>query len=687
MHTSPVHKAPGLIVLLPLIVGIILARHFVFPPLYIYIILAFSFVCIIILQTLKIKKSNFSNRLFLPLSCMIFISLGICRYQDKNKTYDFSEPMTAEFCATVISCPIEKENSYRIDLTIDSVYLKSSKEFMGINIISYFKKCDKCVKLLPGERIRFKSTIESPPTPLNPEDFDYKAFLSDQNIFATCYVSSENWEKLNDEKFSLKIIAARIQNYVVNLLKAQNYKKEELALLSALTVGYKQLLDVDQKEAFMASGATHVLAVSGLHVGIIYLLLLRIFKIFGDSRRAKIFRSIIIILSLWCFAFITGLTPSVSRATLMFSMVAIGEMMKQRNNTYNTLCLSAFILLIINPKLIFSLSFQLSYTALIGIVAFQPMIADFLIKKCRLPKFLGDLIAVSIAAQIGTAPISIHTFNAFPNYFILTNIWIIPLVSIIVNGAVLLIIISALNIPAGFISIPLGWLLKAMNTGVNWISKLPYALNDYLYIDKLSVIILYILMIFLLFAIHYHSKKYLLYTMICTFLLLFQNLRLLYQEKDVHKLYIFSNRNTFNICAQQGLRSNILYDTEKDLMMPDYFIKHYLAKKNSAINEIDSNYKNYNLIRQGNFVITPKHLYATYSPKLENHSKETSLEALFIIDEEPKNIYELYENIKFRTLVFQKRPEKHINYFRSFCKKNDIKLHLLYEDGAYIAPL
>ena len=194
-------------------------------------------------------------------------------------------------------------------------------------------------------------------------------------------------------------------------------------------------------------------------------------------------------------------------------------------------------------------------------------------------------------------------------------------------------------------------------------------------------------MIFLLFAIHYHTKKYLLNTIICTLILLLHNFHILYKEKDVHKLYVFSNRNAFNICAQQGLRSNIIFDTEEDLIMPDYFIKHYLAKKNASINEIDLNYQNYNLIRNENFIITPKHLYATYSPKLEKYSKEMTVEALFIIDDEPKNIYKLYENVKFRTLIFQKRPEKHINYFSSFCKKNDIKLHLLYEDGAYISPL
>ncbi len=687
MHSSPIHKAPGLIVLLPFMTGIIVAKHFEIAKTTIIFSTILCFFILFIFQFIKIRKRSFSNHLFLFFSIITISLLGIYRFQSTSKIYEFEKPMKAEFCATITCNPIEKENSYRIDLIVDSLYIKSETKALNIGTIAYFAKSEDAKKLLPGECIRFKSELKAPAPPLNPEGFDYKTFLYEQNIFATCYVSSENWEKLDYKHFTLKIAASRVQNYVVEILKTQNYEKEELALISALTVGYKQLIDTDQRESYMISGATHVLAVSGLHVGIIYIFLLQVFKIFGNGKKRKFCRTILIVILLWCFAFITGLTPSVARATLMFSMVALGQITGQQSNTFNTLFLSAFILLFINPKLISSLSFLLSYTALLGILAFQPLIAKFLIEKCRIPKFLGELTAVSIAAQIGTSPLSIHTFNAFPNYFIFTNIWIIPLVYIIVNGAVILILISLINIPSGFISIPLEWALKLMNFGVDWISNLPYALSNYIYIDKVSVMLFYILMILLLFAINNNSKRYLLCTIICIFILLTHNFLSLYNEKDVQKLYAFSNRENFNISAQQGLKSNILHDINTELEMPDYFIKRFLSKRNLSIGDIKQSYESYNVKRVNDFILTPNALYATYSSNLEKHSRPIKLEALFIVNEEPQNIYKLYETLKFNTLVFHQKPDKHINYFKSFCHKNKIRLHLLYQDGAYIMPL
>ncbi|MDA3854086.1 MAG: ComEC/Rec2 family competence protein, partial [Bacteroidales bacterium] len=468
-----------------------------------------STTLLIVIQFIRTRRRSYINGIHLATFILVFFLLGYLRHQQVYTTNNFDGPIKSDFSATVLSPPTLKTKSYRVDLMLDSAFSDSSSYAISTKVISYIQKSPEVLDLIPGQRIRFHSLLNPPTGIMNPEDFDYKAYLQRKSIFATTYIPSEAWQLRSDEHLTITIIAARIQNYVLEVLKELNYEKEEMALLSALTIGYKQMISDDQRQAYIASGSTHVLAVSGLHVGIIFLFLTRIFKVFGKRRKIVIIRLLIIISLLWCFAFITGLSPSVTRATLMFSLVSIGTAGRQRSSIFNTLFLSAIILLLIDPHLVFDIGFQLSYCAVLGIIAFHPYLSKFFIEKLHIPKFFADLIAISIAAQLGTAPISIHAFNCFPNYFILTNIWVIPLVGVIVNLAIVLIIVALIGWPTTWIAWPLAYLLKGMNMGVELISQIPHSLTTCLYVDAPTMILLYTAIIMLVFALDYHSKHYL----------------------------------------------------------------------------------------------------------------------------------------------------------------------------------
>lgn len=685
MASSSIHKAPAFIVCLSLITGILLQHYYQVNNTVVIVGFIIGTLVLVISQFFKIKRRSQLNIIYLTSIIILFIALGNMRYGDTNRTNRFEKPIKATFTATLLEIPVKKANSYGVEILIDSAYSDSSHYCVNAKAIAYIQKSPKIPLLKPGERIRFSSILNTPSGQLNPEDFNYKIYLERYHIFATCYIRDGDWQLLDDELFTLRIRAARIQQRVVSIFESFHYDKEELALISALTVGYRDLIEKDQRMAYVSSGATHVLAVSGLHVGIIYLFILRIFRLFGKSRKIVIIRVIITIITLWCFALITGLSPSVTRASVMFTLVSIGSAGKQKSSIFNTIFLSAFILLFINPQLLFDIGFQLSYAAVLGIVAFQPYFSTLFNEKWHIPKFLADLMAVSMAAQIGTAPISIHIFNCFPTYFILTNIWIIPLVAIIVNYAIILILTSLTGVSfAGILSIPLHILLKIMNGGVKIISQLPYSLSEHLYIDRITVLLLYFSIIMLIMALDYHSKNYLFMVFSSIIVALSLNIYQQEQQKTHNQLFVFYDREGFNIAAQQGLKSHIISDN-KEIHEPTYFIHHYLSKKNQNKTSINDKHNiHHNLLHYNDFIITPKHIHAIYSQELDLHSGSINITSMIINKSEPKSIYYLYKTIHFKTLVIYQRPEKSIGYYRRFCEKYGINMHLVYKDGAYI---
>lgn len=687
MPISQAHKAPTLIACIPLMIGIQLSKLYDIPIQFCYYTLIALIISLIGIQFIKTRRRSALNIFHLFLIIAIFFIIGFFRHQQVNKENDFEGPIKAKFTAIVLNAPIEKSKTYRVDLLVDSAYVESKAYPLSVNIIAYIAKSSEFENLTPGKIISFESLLNPPSEMKNPEDFDYKAFLQRKSIYATTYIPSDSWQILKKEHLSFKILAARVQCNVVDILKNLNYEEKELAVLSALTVGYKQLIDNDQRQAYIAAGSSHILAVSGLHVGILFLFLSRIFSILGKSRRSVMLRLILIIILLWCFAFITGLTPSVTRATLMFSLVSIGVAGRQRSSIFNNIYLSAFILLLINPHLLFDIGFQLSYSAVLAIVALEPYISSFFINKLRIPKFFSELMAVSIAAQLGTAPISIHAFNCFPNYFLLTNIWIIPIVGVIVNASIIVILLAFLGLPTGWIAIPLGWLLKIMNFGVEFISSLPNALNSFLYIDILTVVLIFTAILFLIFALESHSKHYLYSILTVIIVTISYNIYSIEKGKDKQQLMIINDKKSFNICVRQGLRSNVLMERDSSFKMPSYFTHHYLAKHTINAEFFSDYYHNYNLMQYRDFIITPQHLHCIFSHSIERYSAHMEVSSLILHKEEPTNIYRLYERFRFSTLVIYQRPEKHINYYRNFCKKNGIKLHLVYKDGAYYSSL
>ncbi|HSH51497.1 MAG TPA: ComEC/Rec2 family competence protein, partial [Bacteroidales bacterium] len=447
------HQTPFFRFTMPLIAGIVFRILFPKTCLPIELLCLIVFIFIVGLQIIKQTQHFFTNRFWGMLVTLFIFLLGIQLVKSKQQAKPNFDANQKFYIATIIEEPSEKPNSYQTTLSIN--YVKDSccwKQENG-KILTYFEKDSKVHKLAYGDQLIVQSYINFVMHSGNPKAFNYKKYLAFRDIHYQTYIQSGKFKILNHNQGpALYQFSKKVRGSLLNIYKENNISGDEFAVLSALTLGYKEELSPDIRESFSSSGAMHILAVSGLHVGIIYIILVRIFFFLQRNRYGRIIQSLLIIFALLFYAFLTGLSNSVLRATIMFSIVALGKIFVRQTNIYNTIFLSAFIMLLANPYSITDVGFQLSYMAVFSIIFFYPKIYSLIEVKYALGDKIWQLISVAIAAQIGTFPLTLFYFNQFPMYFILANIFIIPIAIILIYAAVTLFLFSFSDFIIGFLA-------------------------------------------------------------------------------------------------------------------------------------------------------------------------------------------------------------------------------------------
>jgi len=369
--------------------------------------------------------------------------------------------------AVVVGYPEEKANSFKTILQ-----LLPEKQ----NILTYLEKDSTAVNLIPGQVIAFHRQPSAIEPPSNPGEFNYRAYMLRHHITHRLYLRTKDYFITTGKVgLNLRQKALIVREHLLSIFERYGFSGDEMSILSALVLGDRENIDPEIKSEFANSGAIHILAVSGLHVGIIYFVFSFLLKFLKTHRKGRLARLFILLAIIWIYAFITGLSPSVQRAATMFSFIAIGENINRQNNIYNTLAASAFLLLLVNPNLLFEVGFQLSYAAVLSIVFFQPMIYHTIyISNWWLDKIWG-LLTVSLAAQVGVSPLSIFYFHQFPVYFWLTNLFAIPLTTLIIYTAFLLLTLSFIPFIGKAIAFLLHILVKALLASVWAVNTVPGA--------------------------------------------------------------------------------------------------------------------------------------------------------------------------------------------------------------------
>ncbi len=373
----------------------------------------------------------------------------------------------------------ERARTYRADALSED----------GEHIFLYFAKDS----LLPayGDTVLVYTRLCAP-EPIG--SFDYATYLLRQGITATGYVPKGQWLVLAPSQRPWYATAKGWQLHLKERYAELGISGQELATLSALTLGYREDLEKDIKRAFQTAGAMHVLAVSGLHTGILMSVLIALLTGFGywrplyDERAKQFLINGLIIIFLWCYAAVTGWSPSVVRSVIMCTLLLLAEVFHRQGISLNAVFAAAVFILLFRPMDLYSVSFQLSFAAVIAIIVFVPVFNSLLPVPYRLPyrlkkvlRYCRDLVTVSIAAQLGTLPFTLYYFGQFSTYFLLTNIVILPLAFVIMLLALITITLSAIPLVSAipYLVDGLSWLLNAsvylLNHYVLWIESLPYA--------------------------------------------------------------------------------------------------------------------------------------------------------------------------------------------------------------------
>ena len=369
---------------------------------------------------------------------------------------------------------VEKENSMKATVRIRANLANEQTTACDEKIMAYFRKDSASRQLKQGDLVVMDAMLNPVNNAGNPHEFDYRSYLNRRNIGRSAFAESGKWKRLDGyAQTPLLNLSNKIRIALLEIFERAGLRGNEFAVVSALVLGYTAELDDDLYGAYAASGAMHVLSVSGLHVGIVYMMLLILLKPFPFLQRTKWLKMLIVLTTLWLYALVTGMSPPVMRAAAMFSFVTVGEAWHRKTYIYNSILASAFVLLVINPANLLDVGFQLSYTALLGIVSLHPHFYKLLSFKRWLPDQAWSLACVSVAAQLGTAPLALYYFHQFPTYFLLTNFIVIPLSTIIIYGAVVLFVVSPIHV----LSDGVGWLLDRslyfFNSCIFFVEKLP----------------------------------------------------------------------------------------------------------------------------------------------------------------------------------------------------------------------
>ena len=407
-----------------------------------YLVSFFIGISSLIVQTESFRKTNYSN------------------YESAFKNN--------ALITLIIREPLK--DSYYNQRYIAIVQTIDNKNYSGRVLINIPKKGLR-KKLEVGTIAQIKGQLQKNKKPENPNQFDYSNYLKNKQIYAQLYANPATIKISTELQKNIWYYTAKLNSKITQNLEKTHFNKEALAVATALLLGQRQDISPDILQNYQYAGAIHILSVSGLHVGIIFLFLNFILKPIPNTKKGSLLKLGILLTCLFSFALIAGLSASIVRSVTMFSFVAIGLHLKRSVNIYHTLIVSILLILLFQPNFLFDVGFQLSYLAVFFIIWFQPILTSYWKPKNKILKYIWDILTVSFTAQIGTLPLSLYYFHQFPGLFFITNLIVIPLLSIIMLLGVITILLAATGWINIWLSKPFEWSILLLNKIINFIAS------------------------------------------------------------------------------------------------------------------------------------------------------------------------------------------------------------------------
>lgn len=497
----------------------------------------------------------FLSPVLFALGALLTVSVSNYIFPDYLTEEDFSTQQT--YLAVVADQPQIKGKSVKVVAEVADL----EKQTNG-KVLLYFEKDPVSMALKYGQEILIRTKLQKVEGMGNPNEFNYARYLRFHDIIYRGYVKSDSWKFLANGKQGITGRLLDFRSKLITKFKEAGLSGNELSVASALVLGYRTELDKDLMSAYAGAGATHVLAVSGLHVGIVYVILNGMLKFMDRKRSLRILKTILLVFLLFGYAGLTGLSASVFRAATMFSFVAVGRVINRNTNIYNTLAASAFCLILYEPMIIMQVGFQLSYLAVFGIVVIQPRLLDLTYFNSRFFDWAWSITCVSIAAQIATFPLGLLYFHQFPNLFLISNLLVIPAAGLILYLGFSLFIASIWKPTLLFFGFLLNTVISSLNQVVIWIEQIPYSVISGIDISTVESLMIYAIILGMIVFI-VQKQRFGLYTSL-SLSVIFTILQVVevYNQKNQHFMAVYNVKKHTVVALVNGTDLTLIANKE-----------------------------------------------------------------------------------------------------------------------------
>jgi len=630
-----------------LTVGILTAYYF--PQLKTYPLPTLLSCFIVLLITWQIAKRKLIQTIYFGLTTYVcFFVIGLVNYQLRQpsqhpnhyfNTYSTNQASSSETNRIQLNiAEVLKADNYN-DKYIGLVTAIDGQKKHGKLLLSVTK--DTCwARFTVDDQLLISSSISSIAKPKNPHQFNYNEYMKSMGVFGQLPIQNGAILAHNHQTRTLKGYAEKIRSRLIASLKRSGLKQEERVIVQALILGERREISGETKSQYAAAGAIHLLAVSGLHVGIVFMLFRFLFAPLDAGKTGRIIKALLIILLLYGFALLTGLSPSVIRAATMFSLFIFADLINRRTDSINTLFISYFGLLLINPTWLFQIGFQLSYLAVFFILWIQPKLYGYFNPKNYFLKLFWGITTVSIAAQLGVFPLSLYYFHQFPGLFLFTNLVVLPLISLILIGGIIFILLSILeSLPPWFIQ-SYSEVIRNLNHFIAWTADQENFLFKDITFSGWQVLSTYVILISLAMLWKKISYPRIILVLGC-FALFFGQLLIEKRNNAANETIIFHKNRLSLLANKQKTHLQIFSSDTSASFRSAYPIKSYYTAvgATSFSEEIlpkAFRYKNKTIIVLDSLGVYPKSkhieiVFLTYSPKVNLERLIDSLKPELIV--------------------------------------------------------
>lgn len=674
-------QIPFLKVILPYVTGVIWIMNFgLFRHLHLWLLVSFLVLVITFIVQQFYKPVLYAKKGLYIVAVQVFLFLvpqeTVYLYSDTYRPDHYTSYVTGQqqaIVGVVSDVPVMHDKFTKLYMRLQCINVKGQWKSTQGNTIVYVKRAAQAFSV--GQTVLVNAKLTSIDEPKNPGEFNYKRFLERRNIYRVVYADSGRYYRIQPVSNTINVneFGAGVKERVVSILRESGLSQQAFSVCAALLVGFDDEIDQEVMQSFSHSGTLHVLSVSGMHTAVLYAILMFIFNLFDKHNRYKLTRCVFILVCLAGFVFITGFSPAVLRAAVMLALVLLGKTFYRQGNAYNTLLLSAFVILVYNPFLIADAGFLLSYCAVLGIMFLYPFISERLYFKNKVLQWLWSSTVMSFSATVFTLPITLYFFHQFPLWFILSNLVIIPLSLLLMISTIVLLVFSKIVIIKQFLVV----CMNAINAVMLWFAQLTdnprYGYLDHIHFDAIDLVLCCCVIILLILVLVNRQYKTLIATGVIMAAWLMYSVFGVFENQKQRELLVFHVNGKSCFMLRDGLTIYARMDTIKNVSR--YTDPYLLTVSGANLTSLASGCTSLN----GTVIL--------HADGRSNYPD--SILPAYIVVSHNAGVNDLLLNTKIKPIVIAdcSNSRTFVKTLRARCREAGIAFYSVKESGAYRSEL